>query len=465
MKKNTILYGKAETPMQKKAISLLSALLLEYTSEYPAVFSASVGAERENDRLFYIGTREDHSVFCEAADTPLTHPEEYRITVKNDTVYIEGFDDAGVLYGCIDFFDRYIVKHEYTHDDRYRIDPLSETLPDVSFSSYPKVKNRGLWTWGHVLCDYRGYLDHMARLKLNTLTIWNDRVPFNAREIVEYAHALGIRIIFGYSWLWSTDCGSVAFDRLCEHSEEIFARYEREYSALGADGIYFQSATEMRAETIGGINVAEAVTHFVNHTAALFLRKYPDLELQFGLHATSVKNKLDIIGTTDPRIRIVWEDAGAFPFSYFPSDIGEVEKTKRFLDRIASLRGKDDLFGVVTKGLTKLDWSTFTHPDAPLCIGVCEKETRRERLAHKRKIWRYVQAYWIANADVAKDMIARMASLKDGDLYISGLLEDGMFEDKIFYPAALFAEMLWDPERDLRALMSETALRSYVEFI
>jgi hypothetical protein len=178
-----------------------------------------------------------------------------------------------------------------------------------------------------------------------------------------------------------------------------------------------------------------------------------------------VKNKLDIIGTTDPRIRIVWEDAGAFPFSYFPSDIGEVEKTKRFLDRIASLRGKDDLFGVVTKGLTKLDWSTFTHPDAPLCIGVCEKETRRERLARKRKIWRYVQAYWIANADVAKDMIARMASLKDGDLYISGLLEDGMFEDKIFYPAALFAEMLWDPERDLRTLMSETALRSYVEFI
>ncbi len=464
MKKITVIYGKAETGLQKKALEMLSRFLVEYTLEYPALYPADAYIKDESRRYIFIGTAENNPYLSRVAEASLSHAEEYRITVKDGAVYIEGFDDAGVLYGCIDFFDRYIMRLEYPDTDSYHIDAFERDLPDFSYSSYPKVKNRGLWTWGHVIYDYKGYLDNMVKLKLNTLTVWNDRVPFNAKELVAYAHDCGIKVIFGYSWLWSTECAKIPFDQLCDFSEGIFEQYEKEYSALGADGIYFQSATELSSETIGGIVIAEAVTNFVNHTASLFFEKYPNLELQFGLHATSVKNKLDFIKKTDPRIRIVWEDCGAFPFSYVPSDVSDFELTGDFTKKIAVLRGEDDRFGVVTKGFTKLDWSAFEHPDAPLYIGVGTKELYRNREARKRKIWKYLQAYWIAYADKAEEMVLLMQEAKDGDLYISALLEDGMFEETVMYPAALYAEMLWDCSQDIKKLLSDVALRSYVEF-
>ena len=83
--------------------------------------------------------------------------------------------------------------------------------------------------------------------------------------------------------------------------------------------------------------------------------------MQFGLHATSVNNRLEFIKTVDPRIRIVWEDCGAFPFAYMPNNLQNFDATKKFIGEISNLRGKDDRFGVVTKGLVKLDWTQFEH--------------------------------------------------------------------------------------------------------
>ena len=57
-----------------------------------------------------------------------------------------------------------------------------------------------------------------------------------------------------------------------------------------------------------------------------------------------------------------------------------------------------------------------------------------------------------------------MAREKGGDLYVTGLVEDGMFEKNIMYPVALYSEMLWDNETPLRDMMSAVALRSYVSF-
>ena len=39
-----------------------------------------------------------------------------------------------------------------------------------------------------------------------------------------------------------------------------------------------------------------------------------------------------------------------------------------------------------------------------------------------------------------------------------------MFEENIMYPVALYSEMLWDCDADLKDMMSQVALRSYVEF-
>ena len=108
MKKNVIVYGEIQNGIQKKAVAILSEFLLDYSYDYPACYRHDEEYIRENARYFYIGTRDNNPCIKELSGGVLTHFEEYRIVVKDDTVYIEGSDDSGVLYGCIDFFDKYI---------------------------------------------------------------------------------------------------------------------------------------------------------------------------------------------------------------------------------------------------------------------------------------------------------------------------------------------------------------------
>ena len=70
----------------------------------------------------------------------------------------------------------------------------------------------------------------------------------------------------------------------------------------------------------------------------------------------------------------------------------------------------------------------------------------------------------MTNADKAHDMIKTMCDDTNGNLYITGLVEDGMFEENIMFPVALFSEMMWDCNGNTKDMISDVALRSYVEF-
>ena len=466
MKRFAIIHGELNTELKKRALEELSSMLLEYTLEYPVCIKCDTGADLSEYKCIYVGTKESNSYINKHSQSVLTKDEEYAITVKDGVAIIEGLDDAGVLYGVIDFYNEYVVKFEHPDDpNRYCINfLLGDTLPDFEYRSAPSVKERGLWTWGHVIYDYRGYLSNMMRLKMNRVVIWNDHAPTNAREIVEYAHSVGIKVVWGFSWLWDTDCAKFNLNDIDRYSEEIFQKYELEYAHLGGDGIYFQTFTELHTDSIGGVNIAEAATGFVNRTSALFFEKYPELEIQFGLHATSVKGSLDKIAATDERIRIVWEDCGAFPFSYIPNDVKDFDKTMAFVTDIANLRGAVDRFGVVTKGLVKLDWSEFEHPLGAQMIGVSSAALKKNRIDRKRKIWRYIQASWLANADKALLAVQKMCRLKGGELSVLALVEDGMFEESITFPVALYSEMLWNADGEIKDMIKAVAMRGYVDF-
>ena len=465
MKKFAIIYGAPLGEIQKRAVEELSKILLDATLTYPVCMEYSENTDLCNYKRIYVGTKAEHPYIKEHSSGLLTTAEEYSIEVERDVVLIEGYDDAGVLYGVLDFYNKYVVKFEHPETDQYWVNFLLEDeLPSFSYASAPAVKERGLWTWGHVIYDYRGYIDHMMQLKMNRLILWNDFAPVNAREIVEYAHARNIKLLWGFSWLWDTNCNSVNLKALSGVSEAILAKYEREYADLGGDGIYFQTFTELNKDNIDGVLIAEAATNFVNQTAALFYKSYPDLEIQFGLHATSVKNKLNFIKHVDPRIRIVWENCGAFPFSYIPHDLDGFEDTKRFVREIAGLRGKEDRFGVVTKGLVKLDWTCFEYATGAYCPGVSSEWMKQNRVERKRRIWRYIQSGWLTHADKALETVREMYREKNGDLSIYALVEDGMFEENVMYPVALYAEMLWDCQKDVNTLIKDVALRGYVTF-
>ena len=89
---------------------------------------------------------------------------------------------------------------------------------------------------------------------------------------------------------------------------------------------------------------------------------------------------------------------------------------------------------------------------------------KTNRVFRKRKIWKYLQAYWLTNSDKVYEMIKTMASAKNGDLVVTALVEDGMFEENIMFPVALYSEMLWDNKTELNQMINEVALRDYVDF-
>lgn len=469
MKKNAILYGQMCTGVQRKSVETLSWILMDYCKEYPVCLEYNNARDYSSYRCFYIGTRGNHPYIAANTEVVLSVPESYRICVKDDGVIIEGFDDAGVLYGCVDFYNKYIIRYEYANEaDDFLAhtwhNVFSGELPEYAHTSAPTVSHRGIWTWGHVIYDFRGFIDHMVKLKMNTIIIWNDFVPVNAGEMIRYAHDSAVKVIWGFAWGWDTHCKDLSLKTLDGQTEKIFATYKKEFSGLDIDGIYFQSITEVKTEYMDGILVADAVTDFVNRTAALFFREKPDLELQFGLHATSVKNRLDVIRRVDPRIRIVWEDCGSIPFAYFPHITDTFRETKCFAEAVANLRGADEKFGVVTKGFTKLNWSKFEHLTGPVFLGASPDSVQRDKIIERQKVWKYFQAYWLKNGAKALEIIKAMADAKNGDLYVTALVEDGMFEKNLMYPVALYSEMLWNCNEDFHDLMTEVALRGDVVF-
>ena len=303
----------------------------------------------------------------------------------------------------------------------------------------------GIWTWGHVIYDYKGFFNNMKKLGMNSVIIWNDIVPINATEVLNFAHSLGIKVILGFAWDWVDGCtdnvkciDSETTQRLCD---EVVNTFKKEYADISPDGIYFQSFTELGTDKIGGICIAEAVTDFVNRTAAKIYEISPNIEILFGLHATSVKNHLDCIKKTDPRIRIIWEDCGAFPFAYDPLKVDDFEETKKFVDAALSLRGKDEKSGFIIKGMTTLDWSKFEYHAEPYYIGEKYVEFIKNRLIEKQKAWEKFTDGWEKNSSFCREIINRIKSAKP-DIYIYGLIEDGMFEAEIPKPARLLSEFV-----------------------
>lgn len=397
--------------------------------------------------------------------------EEYEIDIHREgggqTVVIAAANEIGLLYGVSDFVNIHLPDAARSHtwmNPYYFVNPLITGFSPRVIRSSPKVKRRGLWTWGYVIYDYRGYLQNMARLKLNEIVIWNDFVPLNAEEIVSYAHSLGIRVIWGYAWGWDNhfdiDLSDTAMlNRLSDQAVECF---KRDYLHLPGDGIYFQSFTETTEEMCSGRIIAEVVVDWVNAICDQILSIKPDIELQFGLHATSVQNQLKYISRVDPRVRIVWEDCGAFPYAYLPENVANAGETLAFTSKMLRAR-RSCASGVVTKGMICLDWTDFIHRTKAERIGEADEERMKSRLPMVRRVMRMVQSYWMINGNKLLETV-RQIMREDEDCQILALLEDGLFEKNIWLPSAMFAQALWDCDMDFESLMAQTAQRPDVTF-
>ena len=439
--------ARSDVPQVKFAEKHLAAAVREYSGR-----NADFGEESNGANHIFMQT--DDTLPADSFSVKICAPQN---GVQN--IYILGADASSLMYGCMDFVNLYLPQAALTHHNSNYFKKLfsDEPFDEISYMKTPAIKHRGLWTWGLAVYDYRGYLENMASLKLNEVIFWNDYPPVNGKEIVEYAHSLGIKVIWGYAWGWDT---TMKLDDSEEAAARIADEYEKGYALLGGDGIYFQSFTETSEETLNGRLIAEAVVDFVNRISGRILNKHPGLLLQFGLHANSVKNRMNYIAGVDPRVHIIWENCGDFPYHYIPGVVSGREETEDMTRRILALR-PGTTTGAVIKGMINLNWHEFSHQTGPEMLGCAQAETLEKRLHEARPIWRFFQAEWIKHGDSCRRVIDIFAS-QESELY--GLIEDGAFEKEIPLPAALFSEMLWDSRRPFDDILYEASIRRDVHF-
>ena len=473
-----LIYGN-RMGLEQKAITRIAEALSDFL-DYPLPVQQADTVTEEDLKgwnLILTGTLNSNRLLRKLADSctfqPALQTEGYSLAVLQSpfdpdaqVILIQGYDAPGVLYGAEDFAAFYIPWAESTHDHMHYFRKIfrEELLPEYRRVSAPSIRHRGIWTWGHVIYDYIGYIQNMARLKLNTLIVWNDYVPLNIRDVIREAHENGIRIYLGFSWGWNEaraeNGGLNLADEEALHniSQGIIRKYEQEFEGLDIDGIYFQSFTETNADQNNGVIIAQRVTELVNRTARILFEKNAELTLMFGLHATSVSDKLSCIQQIDKRIMIVWEDCGAFPYAYTPNKTDGFDVTCAFSRKIATLRGPDDRFGIVSKGQVCLDWTTFRHMKGSFIMGRQSADFIRHRAEEKEALWNYVDAWWLKNADYAYSTVKLLQQCNENTL-ITALVEDGMLESRIHLATALFAEMLWDTQLTADELILKVALR------
>ena len=79
-------------------------------------------------------------------------------------------------------------------------------------------------------------------------------------------------------------------------------------------------------------------------------------------------------------------------------------------------------------------------------------------------MWKLINSQWIKNAKFVKRTLDELRSLKGKDFEVQALVEDGMFEDNIFFAAALYAQLLWDDKSPLDEIISMVSAKPCVNF-
>jgi len=476
-KRWTIIYGRYEG-VEGNAVDELYKVMQQHVPYILTVRAAESGLDGISDHnLAFIGTVSSNSYIRSFKNSGLITPdgkkEGYTVKVCDNplnparqAIIITGTDENGVLYGVCDFehyyVNRYWIKETYLSNTHERM--FTDRLPEFDRTASPAIENRGIWTWGHVVYDYRRFFDNMSKWKMNMVILWNDRAPLNAKKVVAYAHSRGIKVIWAYSWCWGEDVNPNDEKELEYWKNRIISTYEREYADTGADGIYFQTFTEIKETEIGNSSVARLVSKWVNAMTGALLEKYPDLWIQFGIHATSIKeNYTDVV--IDPRVSIVWEDAGSFPYAYDADITGDIAETLDYTSKISELRGKEEDFGAIVKGCITLDWKTFEHQKGTFILGESKKDFIKNRSDEKSVKWRYIQTKWMRNLGCVTGM-AKIISEKDiKRASITVLIEDGMWEEHMYAPGAFFAEAVWDPCEAPEQIIEKVSMTNDVYYI
>lgn len=380
-------------------------------------------------------------------------------------VFLTAYTDRELFYAVVSFIDDYMNENAPAGGANYMPDLIFDSLlPEYFHSETAEHKTRSIFTWGHSINSYRSYIDNMARARLNELIIWNDYIPINIKDVIDYAHSYGIRVILGYSWGWReiSNKATEIYDESIQALKKLVVRkYRENYEPVGCDGIYFQSFTERREQIVGGKLISKAVTDMVNEIAEELWKITPDLRLVFGLHATSVKSHLDEIAKVNPKIDIFWEDCGEFPYHYrtFVESESSFAETLKFTKKLLNLRGGVGV-GLVFKGIMMLDWSKTVEQSGPYVLGENSDEIANHDRRMRAKSWRRFSSEWMKNGEWAHRMMKFINenSVADTTVCIAGTLDGGLY-----LPFALYAQMFYKLDDTYPNTLSRVSRRACID--
>lgn len=131
-----------------------------------------------------------------------TKKEAFQISTKNKTIYIEGFDDSGVLYGTLELADQ--VKETGILPDEINMQDApemvlrgtcigmqkTEYLNDRAVYEYPYTPENFPWFYDKDL--WVKYLDMMVENRLNSLYLWNGHPFASLVKLDDYPFAVEV---------------------------------------------------------------------------------------------------------------------------------------------------------------------------------------------------------------------------------------------------------------------------------
>lgn len=454
-----IIFGSYKDNIEKFAVNEIQRMvqsLFPYVME--TVPALGLSLKKHDEHLIIAGTPSSNILIRELEKKKKIRiprkAEAYGISIlkspwnpERKVIAIGGHDAKGLLNGIEDFNARILG----VENPGAKL----EEIADFSFSDYPRIQYRGIWSWGYVIYDYRRFLDNMARLRMNMLAIWNDQVPINIDDIIDYAHSRGIKVVLGFHWGWGhagIDLGKKEDVKLLK--KEIIDNYTENYSHIKHDGIYFQTLTEHHNTEIDGKTLAEIVCSMVNEIGSALLIKYPGLHIQFGLHATSIVEDYKYLEKLDKRINIVWEDAGTIPYSYTPElnkslikGLESIDATIEYSKKLAAMRGCLE-FSSVPKGFCALRWGVEFENHGSFILGERSNAFMQKRLEGRTKHWQKINGLWMANYKNAVKFYREVLKVKPETTIATALVEDGNFENCIQSSIVLFSAILWNPDID-----------------
>lgn len=471
-----ILYASYEG-IHKRTVHLLSKELGKYLIRESGVYRIHVlPCEKEGGAVppsaVFVGCYQDSASIRKLVSADEVPEDGFLVKVirnpeneEGSFVILTARTPQQLFYAAVSFLDDYIPANAPKGGSNRMPDLIFDApLPEYQSAQTPDHKKRSVFTWGHSINDYRAYIDNMARLRLNELFLWNDYVPLNVEDVISYAHSYGITVVLGYSWGWK-EVGkkdSITEEDLQAVKERVVSEYRESYEKLGCDGIYFQSFTERKDESVGGKLISAMVTDFVNDVAQALWQITPSLRLVFGLHATSVRHQLEDIARVDPRIEILWEDCGQFPYHYPPyvTDEDRFSETIDFTKKLLELRGGKGV-GLVFKGVMMLDWKKFVYQSGPYVMGENAAEIARHDRAVRANSWRIFSGYWMQNLPRAVQMLRHVQSCKLGEV---NLCIAGTFDGGIYLPQALCAQMFWSCAEPESEILRKVSWRSCITY-